>query len=247
MFSHIRKKKRKRLYYPNSKNIASETMNIAENIRQIEKTLPTGVKLVAVSKFHPQESIKEAYDAGQRTFGESRMQEIDVKQNILPKDIEWHFIGHLQTNKVKSIVPYVQVIHSVDSWKLLSEIDKQASVIDKQICCLLEIHIAREEAKYGFSFDNCREFLDNNLWKSCKFAYIGGVMGMATYTDDESEIRREFKNLKLFFEELKQTYFSNDSRFANISMGMSSDYHIAIEEGSTMVRVGSSIFGEREY
>lgn len=221
--------------------------NIAENIKRIKQVLPSNVKLIAVSKFHPQESIVEAYNAGQHIFAESRMQEIDTKQAALPKDIQWHFIGHLQTNKVKTVVPYVDTIHSVDSWKLLSEIDKCAAVVEKPIRCLLEIHIAEEDAKYGFTFDDCKAFLENNLWKNCKFAYLGGVMGMATYTDNESQIRNEFKNLKLFFDEIKQIYFANDNRFSEISMGMSNDYHIAVQEGATMVRIGSSIFGEREY
>ena len=222
-------------------------MNIAENLKNIVKSLPTSVKLVAVSKFHPQESIQEAYDAGQRIFGESRMQEIDSKQASLPKDIEWHFIGHLQTNKVKSIIPYVHTIHSVDSWKLLSEIEKYAAAINKPVCCLLEMHIAQEDAKYGFSFENCRSFLTQGNWKNCKFAYLGGIMGMATYTENEAQVRNEFRSLKLFFDELKRDYFAGDNRFTEISMGMSNDYRIAIDEGSTMIRIGSSIFGEREY
>ena len=222
-------------------------MNIAENLKNIVKSLPTSVKLVAVSKFHPQESIQEAYNAGQRIFGESRMQEIDSKQASLPKDIEWHFIGHLQTNKVKSIIPYVHTIHSVDSWKLLSEIEKHATAINKPVCCLLEMHIAQEDAKYGFSFENCRSFLTQGNWKNCKFAYLGGIMGMATYTENETQVRNEFRSLKLFFDELKRDYFAGDNRFTEISMGMSNDYRIAIDEGSTMIRIGSSIFGEREY
>lgn len=222
-------------------------MNIADNLRNITETLPEGVKLVAVSKFHPPELILEAYNNGQRIFGESRMQELDKKHTALPKDIEWHFIGHLQTNKVKAIIPYVHTIHSVDSWKLLSEIEKQAALLKKTVRCLLEVHIAQEESKYGFSFDSCRTFLAANNWKECKFAYLGGIMGMATYTDDTEQIRGEFKKLRLFFDELRSDYFPGDNRFSEISMGMSSDYRIAIEEGSTMIRVGSSIFGERKH
>lgn len=222
-------------------------MSISENIYSIKRKLPVGVKLVAVSKFHSEQTVKEAYDAGQRIFGESRMQEIDQKHILLPQDIEWHFIGHLQTNKVKAIIPYVHTIHSVDSWKLLKEIEKQASNMQQHVCCLLEIHIAQEEAKYGFSFDNCRDLLSAGEWRELKYAYIGGIMGMATNTDDNDIIRKEFRRLKSFFDEIKNEYFPDDDRFSEISMGMSDDYMIAIEEGSTMIRVGSSIFGHREY
>lgn len=222
-------------------------MSISNNINLIKNRIPSGVKLIAVSKFHAEESVKEAYDAGQRAFGESRMQEIDRKQSLLPADIEWHFIGHLQTNKVKAIIPYIHTIHSVDSWKLLQEIEKQAAGIQKQVCCLLEIHIAQEESKYGFSFDSCRQLLSSAECKGLRHAYIGGVMGMATNTDDENIVRKEFKKLKSFFDELKNEFYPLDNRFAEISMGMSDDYMIAIGEGSTMIRVGSSIFGHREY
>lgn len=222
-------------------------MSINNNIHRIKDNLPEEVKLIAVSKFHPVDAILEAYRAGQKVFGESRMQEIDQKHSVLPQDIEWHFIGHLQTNKVKTIVPYVHTIHSVDSWKLLSEIEKQAAIIGKKICCLLEIHIAKEEAKYGLSYEDCRRFLTESPWKDCQYAYIGGLMGMATYTEDENQIRNEFKQLKLFFDKVKNDYFLNNNDFREISMGMSGDYKIAVEEGSTMVRIGSSIFGNREY
>lgn len=222
-------------------------MSISDNLHIIKNNLPDRVKLIAVSKFHPVEAIQTAYNAGQRFFGESRMQEIDLKHSQLPKDIQWHFIGHLQTNKVKAIVPYTHTIHSVDSWKLLQEIEKQAANIGKQICCLLEIHIAKEDAKYGLSFDECRKFLQDGLHQNLEYAYIGGIMGMATFTDDENQIRKEFKSLKSFYDELKKDYFSENNLFSEISMGMSDDYKIAVEEGSTMVRVGSSIFGQREY
>jgi len=222
-------------------------MSISDNINTIKESLPTETKLVAISKFHGIEAIKEAYSAGQRIFGESRMQEIDKKHSLLPQDIQWHFVGHLQTNKVKAIIPYINTIQSLDSWKLLSEIEKQAGAIKKRICCFLEVHIAQEEAKYGFSYDECRQFLKESHWKNCKYAYIGGVMGMATNTDDKEQVRKEFKNLKLFFNELKNDYFPDSTDFTEISMGMSDDYKIAVEEGSTMVRVGSSIFGNREY
>ncbi|MBB4037480.1 hypothetical protein GGR21_003397 [Dysgonomonas hofstadii] len=222
-------------------------MSIADNLNAIKKNLPDGVKLVAVSKFHRNEAILEAYNVGQRIFGESRMQEIDQKHVILPGDIEWHFIGHLQTNKVKTIVPYVHTIHSVDSIRLLSEIEKQSSAINKTVRCLLEIHIAQEDEKYGFSFDACRQFLSSGQWKDYKYARITGLMGMATFTDDQEQVRKEFRNLKYFFDEMRNTYFSDDHNFHELSMGMSDDYLIAIEEGSTMIRVGSSIFGNREY
>jgi pyridoxal phosphate enzyme (YggS family) len=222
-------------------------MSISENIHIIKQKLPENVNLVAVSKFHSADAIKEAYDAGQRIFGESRMQEINQKYDLLPQDIEWHFIGHLQTNKVKTIIPYIHTIQSMDSWKLMVEIEKNASVIGKPIRCLLEIHIANEDAKYGFSYDSCREFLASGVWKNCQYTYIGGVMGMATYTDDEEQVRGEFQKLKQFFGEIKKDFFLNDNRFSEISMGMSDDYKIAIEEGSTMIRIGSSIFGQREY
>lgn len=222
-------------------------MYVTDNINAIKNNLPEGVKLVAVSKFHPEDAIMEAYNEGQRIFGESKMQEINKKQADLPSDIEWHFIGHLQTNKVKAIVPYIHTIHSVDSWKLLSEIEKHASAIQKRICCLLEVYIAEEESKIGFSFEACREFLSDTKWRDCKYAYIGGVMGMATNTDNLSKVRQEFRSLKHFFDELKKDYFIDDDAFCEISMGMSDDYKIAVEEGSTMVRIGSSIFGHREY
>lgn len=222
-------------------------MTIAENLSVIRQNIPYNVKLVAVSKFHAQEAIQEAYDAGQQIFGESRMQEIASKQSILPSDIEWHFIGHLQTNKVKAIVPYIHTIHSVDSLKLLEEIDKQAKLINRPINCLLEIHIAKEDTKYGFSYEKCRRFLMDGQWKKCIFANIIGLMGIATDTDDDQIIRNEFRELKRFFDELKSDFFSQTDLFKELSMGMSHDYKIAIEEGSTMVRVGSAIFGNRQY
>lgn len=222
-------------------------MSITDNLKAVKSNLPQQVRLVAVSKFHSSEKIKELYDAGQRIFGESRVQEIDQKHNSLPTDIEWHFIGHLQRNKVKDLIPYIHTIHSVDSKRLFDEIDKQSTLKKKKICCLLQIHIAQEDNKYGFSFDECRQFLDTERWKSFEYAYIGGVMGMATFTDDMEQVRSEFKQLKAFFDELKKTYFVNDYRFKDISMGMSGDYQIAIEEGSTMIRLGTTLFGERKY
>ena len=222
-------------------------MDIQANLKEVIAELPTNVRLVAVSKFHPAEAIEAAYSAGQRIFGESKEQELSGKHEQLPKDIEWHFIGHLQTNKVKYIAPYIAMIHAADSYKLLVEINKQAAKHERTIPCLLEIHIAQEESKYGFTFESCREMLQEGAWKNLKNISINGVMGMATNTEDSDEIRKEFKQLHDFFTELKQTYFPNEAQFCEISMGMSHDYPLAIEAGSTLVRVGSKIFGDRIY
>jgi len=220
-------------------------MGIVSNLEYIKSTLPDTVKLVAVSKFHPAVDIQEAYNAGQLVFGESRMQELDGKHTVLPQDIEWHFIGHLQTNKVKSIIPYIHTIHSIDSWKLLAEIERQAAAAERRVNCLLEIHIAQEDSKYGLSEDECFRLVEESDRNGLEYAKICGVMGMATYADDETLIRNEFKQLKNIFTELKNRYFAKNDDFREISMGMSHDYQIAVEEGSTMVRIGSSIFGER--
>lgn len=222
-------------------------MDIQANLKEVLDQLPEGVRLVAVSKFHPNEAIEEAYKVGQRIFGESREQELSTKYETLPKDIEWHFIGHLQTNKVKYIAPYIAMIHAVDSYKLLAEIDKQAAKYNRVIPCLLEIHIAQEESKYGFTFDTCRQMLEEGGWKQLKHVCIAGVMGMGTNTDDEKEVEKEFRSLADFFRSLKQDYFSQADSFKEISMGMSHDYQIAIKCGTTLVRVGSKIFGERIY
>lgn len=222
-------------------------MDIQANLKEVLDQLPEGVRLVAVSKFHPNEAIEEAYKVGQRIFGESREQELSTKYGTLPKDIEWHFIGHLQTNKVKYIAPYIAMIHAVDSYKLLAEIDKQAAKYNRVIPCLLEIHIAQEESKYGFTFDTCRQMLEEGGWKQLKHVCIAGVMGMGTNTDDEKEVEKEFRSLTDFFRSLKQDYFSQTDSFKEISMGMSHDYQIAIKCGTTLVRVGSKIFGERIY
>ena len=222
-------------------------MDIQANLKEVLDQLPEGVRLVAVSKFHPNEAIEEAYKVGQRIFGESREQELSTKYETLPKDIEWHFIGHLQTNKVKYIVPYIAMIHAVDSYKLLAEIDKQAAKHNRVIPCLLEIHIAQEESKDGFTFDTCRQMLEEGGWKQLKHVCIAGVMGMGTNTDDEKEVEKEFRSLADFFRSLKQDYFSQTDSFKEISMGMSHDYQIAIKCGTTLVRVGSKIFGERIY
>ena len=222
-------------------------MSISSILSSIKTDLPDHVRLVAVSKFHPVEMIEEAYHAGQRIFGENHVQEMTQKHELLPKDIEWHFIGHLQTNKVKYIAPFVSLIHSVDSFKLLKEINKQAEKSQRVISCLLQIHIAQEETKFGFSFDECRSMLQEEEWKTLTHVQLCGVMGMATFTDDVQEVRNEFRSLKKFFDEIKENYFSHIDAFREISMGMTDDYPIAIEEGSTLIRIGTKIFGERVY
>lgn len=220
---------------------------IGERIKEIQNELPAGVRLVAVSKFHPNEAIEEAYRAGQRIFGESKVQEMTAKYESLPKDIEWHFIGHLQTNKVKYIVPYVALIHGIDSFKLLAEVDKQAAKAGRTVNCLLQLHIAREETKFGFSFDECRQMLAEGKWRQLEHIRLCGLMGMATNTENVEQIREEFRSLSNFFQEVKAAWFADDEAFCELSMGMSHDYHEAIAAGSTLVRVGSKIFGERIY
>ncbi len=222
-------------------------MTLVDNLNIIKKQIPSDVKLVAVSKYHSINKIKEIYNAGHKIFGENKVQELDEKQKSLPNDIVWHFIGHLQTNKVKYIVPYIDTIQSVDSWKLLTEIEKQAAKVKRQIKCLLEIHIAQEDSKYGFTYEKCIEFLSEKKWETLNYARICGIMGMASNTNDEEQVKAEFKRLKLFFNKLKKNYFENDNLFSEISMGMSNDYTFAIKEGATIVRVGSAIFGNREY
>lgn len=221
--------------------------HIQEEIQAIKAGLPEGVRLVAVSKFHPIEALQDAYDGGQRIFGESKVQEMTQKYEALPKNIEWHFIGHLQTNKIKYIAPYVALIHGVDSYKLLAEINKQAAKAGRIIPCLLQIHIAQEETKFGFSTEECRAMLEEGQWRQLDHVQIAGVMGMATNTEDETQIRREFSTLSAFFQEIKEAYFKEVSSFKEISMGMSDDYPLAIEEGSTLIRIGSRIFGARNY
>lgn len=222
-------------------------MSITQNITELKKSLPVDVTLVAVSKFHPVEALKEAYDAGQRVFGESRAQELTAKQKALPGDIEWHFIGPLQSNKVKDIAPFIHTVQSIDSLKLLREVDKFALRNERAIRVLLEIHVAEEEAKHGFSPDECRDLLDSGELDALRNIRIGGLMGMATNTDDADKIRQEFHQLRALFDELKASYFKENPDFKELSMGMSHDYPVAIAEGSTMIRVGTSIFGEREY
>lgn len=219
-------------------------MAILENLSKIKNKLPENVKLIAVSKTKPEADILEAYNAGHKIFGENKVQELVDKHEKLPKDIEWHFIGHLQSNKVKYLAPFVHLIHGVDSLKLLKEINKQATKNERIIDCLLQFHIANEKAKFGFYKEEVFELLQSPEFQNLKNIRIVGVMGMATYTDDENQIRKEFANLKSYFEEIKEKYIIEDY-FSGISMGMSADYSIAIEEGSSMIRLGSTIFGIR--
>ena len=222
-------------------------MDIKENLNRIKATLPAGVKLVAVSKTHPAEMLQEAYDAGQRTFGENKVQEMTAKSQVLPNDIEWHFIGHVQSNKIKMMAPYVSVIQGVDTYDKLAEIDRQAAKFSRHITCLLQLHIATEETKFGFSADECTAMLDEGKWKDLKNITIGGVMGMASNTDNEAQVLDEFRRLKQLFDSYKEKYFKDSPDFNTISAGMSGDYKLAIQSGSNMVRIGSSIFGERNY
>ena len=222
-------------------------VDVASNLRAVRDTLPAGVKLVAVSKFHPAEYIEAAYAAGQRIFGESHEQELSKKHEVLPKDIEWHFIGHLQTNKVKYIAPYISMIDAVDSVKLLKEINKQAAKHGRVVNVLLELHIAEEATKYGFTLDACREMLEAGEWRELANVKICGLMMMASNVDDEEQIKREFDTAAAFFDEVKGKYFADDDSFCERSWGMSGDYGIAVKCRSTMVRVGTAIFGERVY
>lgn len=205
------------------------------------------MKLVAVSKTHSVEEIMEAYQTGQRCFAENKAQELSAKQPLLPSDIEWHFIGHLQSNKVKYIAPFVSLIHSVDSLKLLQVIDKEASKNGRTISCLLQFHIAEEDTKFGLDIEEAEEILESKAYRELKNISIAGIMGMTTFTDDYDQVRREFRHLKAIFDQLKGKYFAHDPAFREISMGMSDDYEIAVSEGSTLVRIGSSIFGARIY
>lgn len=221
--------------------------NISDNIRDIIAQIPSGVELVAVSKTMPNSDILEAYSVGQRVFGENKVQDLVAKEEALPKDIEWHFIGHLQTNKVKYIAPFVNLIHAVDGLKLLKEINKQAIKYDRIISCFLQFHIATEDSKFGLNISEADEVLNSVGFKGLTNVKISGVMGMATYTDDLAQVENEFSNLKSIFDQLKEKHFSNDTEFKHISMGMSGDFKIAIEKGSTMIRIGSTIFGARTY
>lgn len=220
---------------------------VKERLKEITESINPNVRLVAVSKFHPKEYIEEAYAAGQRVFGESREQELKQKHAELPNDIEWHFIGHLQTNKVKFLVPYVSMIETVDSYRLFNEIEKQAAKIDRVIDVLLELHIAEEDTKSGMTPDECRDFLDNSDWKNMKHVRICGIMMMASNVDDEKQIEREFMSAAEFFEEIKKKHFAEIEYFRERSYGMSGDYLLAQKCHSTMVRIGTYIFGPRIY
>lgn len=228
---------------------------IAEEIRRITEALPEGVRLVAVSKYHPASAIREAYAAGQRLFGESHAQELQRKHAELAQleaeGMEWHFIGHLQTNKVKYIAPYVSLIHSADSPRLLEEINKQAVKAGRTIRCLLQLHVAGEETKFGFTPDEALAYLDSGAWQQLTGVELAGVMAMATNTDDSSRIRADFNRARLFFERARSDFFTATDRqpsaFTELSMGMTDDWHIAVDCGSTLIRIGTQIFGLRDY
>jgi pyridoxal phosphate enzyme (YggS family) len=222
-------------------------MGISDNIKTTLAEIPSHVKLVAISKTKPVEDILEAYQAGQKIFGENKVQELITKHEQLPKDIEWHMVGHLQSNKVKYIAHFVHLIHSVDSINLLTEINKQGQKHKRVINCLLQVYIASEETKFGFSEEEIKQLINSDTFSALTNISICGLMGMATFTEDTKQIRNEFKKLNNIFTSLKNSIFRNNSEFKEISMGMSSDYNIAIEEGSTMVRIGSKLFGERNY
>lgn len=222
-------------------------MSIASNILGVQLTLPSTTTLVAVSKFHPAEAIAEAYEAGQRVFGENKAQELVSKYELLPKDIKWHFIGHLQSNKIKFIAPFIHTIQSVDSFKLLQEINKQAALNNRIINVYLQIHIADEDTKFGLSASECKAILSSADFQLLKNIDVCGLMGMATNTSDSEKVTTEFRYLKQLYQEIKDEYFANKISFSELSMGMSDDYRLAIAEGSTVVRVGSRIFGERQY
>jgi PLP dependent protein len=222
-------------------------LSIAANIVSLKESIPGHVRIVAVSKMHPVGALWEAYEAGQRAFGENKAQELVAKQAQLPSDIEWHFIGHLQTNKVKFLASFISLIHSIDSINLLGEVNKEAIKHHRIIDCLLQFHIATEETKFGMDLKEARELLDSDRFQTMKNIRIIGVMGMSSFSDDLAMVRREFKSLHECFVTLKAFYFKHQDDFNVISMGMSGDYTIAIEEGSTMVRIGTSIFGTRKY
>ena len=222
-------------------------MSISTNIKDIEAQLPCGVRLVAVSKFHPVEALKQAYDAGQRVFGESRAQELSGKVGEMPADVEWHFIGHLQTNKARQVVQCANVIESVDSLKLLRLIDSEAARAGREIDVLLQLHVAQEEAKSGFAPQELLDVANGGELDGLTNTRIRGLMAMATFTDDEEQIAREFAQVKETFDALKQSAMAGNEMFNEISMGMSDDWHIAVKHGSTLVRIGTAIFGPREY
>ena len=221
-------------------------MNIASQLAEVQSTLPQGVRIVAVSKLRTVSEIQEAYDAGQRLFGENRVQELLPKYENLPQDIEWHFIGHLQINKVKLLAPFIAVVHSVDRLRLLEELNRQAKKNGRRIRVLLQIHIAQEEHKFGFSFDAIEELLQSNLRERFPHLQLCGLMGMATFTDDEEQIRQEFAGLYAFFEKMRKLYFAGDKDFREVSMGMSDDYPLAVEESSTLIRIGAKLFNSTD-
>lgn len=222
-------------------------MYIAEQIKRLRSELPEGVNLLAISKYQPIEALQEAYDAGQRMFGENHIQEMAAKAAALPKDIAWHFTGHVQTNKIKYMASFVSLIHAVDSFRLLREINKHAAKHDRIIDCLLQIHIAQEDTKYGLTIEECRELLATEPWRELTNVRIVGLMAMGSNTDDMELVRGEFRQMKQLFDELRDTYFADEPSFSQLSEGMTDDYPIAIEEGSTIVRIGSMIFGDRVY
>lgn len=219
--------------------------DIANRIEKIRATLPVGVTLIAVSKYHPVEDIKTAYDVGQRDFGESKAQDLKTKQQQMPDDVRWHFIGHLQSNKIKYIAPFIHLIHSIDSFSLLREVDKHGAKIGRIIPCLLQIHIAQEETKFGFAPDDCINMLEIGEWRNLHNIKIHGLMCMASNTDNKEQTEKEFRLVKQLFDNIKTGYFANDDKFRILSAGMSDDYHIAIASGSTHIRIGSDIFGPR--
>ena len=220
-------------------------MSAGENLRTILKDLPENVKLIVISKTHTPELIREVYDAGHRIFGENKAQEMASKFEVLPRDIQWHFVGHLQTNKIKYIAPFVALIHSVDSRKLLEEINLQAKKNNRIIDCLLQFHIAEEETKFGLDLEEAGQIITDPHFRDFMNIRLCGVMGMATFTDDGNQVRKEFRNLRSIFQSMKRNYFPDQKYFCEISMGMSGDYLIAVEEGSTIVRIGTAIFGAR--
>lgn len=222
-------------------------MNIKENLENIRKDIPQGVTLVAVSKTKPESDLMEAYNAGQRIFGENKAQEMRLKHQDLPKDIQWHFIGHLQENKIKYIIDYVTLIHSIDSLKLLVEVNKKAQKIDRRVDCLFEMDISHEQSKFGISLQEACEILESSEFKQLSHVRICGIMGIGSITEDINQTRKEFRELKQMFNSLKAKYFFNEDYFKQISMGMTGDYKVAIEEGATIVRIGSKIFGQRDY
>ena len=218
--------------------------NIAERINSISDTLPGGVTLIAVSKYHPAEAIMQAYEAGQRDFGESKAQDLVKKHEALPDDIKWHFIGHLQSNKIKYIAPFIYLIHSIDSYKLLQEVNRHGEKHNRKIACLLQIHIAQEDTKFGFTPDECMEMLENEDWRALENIEIRGVMCMASNTEDETQIAEEFAKVQKLFKDIKARFFAENDSFDILSAGMSDDYPIAIAHGSTHIRVGSMIFND---